>query len=324
MRGELIVTNRKELLGEVKKYQRLLKFIIAVLLLWYVFYRIDILTIRSVIVNTNIPLLLGAFFLAIFNQVFISNIKWSIILKAYNTVISFRRLCDMYLMGMFFSMFLPGVYGGDFVRAYQVSKDTENVVEGIMSVVLERVTGLMGLLLILLAALFFVDHPVVSDRFRIWGIGLIIIFFLAFPLLFLKGFIMKVNFLFAVTGKKIEGIINDIHGSISALKDRKSVLSIIFLSLLSQILIVFTNYLIALSVNVKVPFTYLMLVIPVISLLSMIPVTLNGIGVRDVSYIGFLGAVGVEKEAAFSIGFIAFLMGVIMSLYGGIIYMRQK
>lgn len=314
----------KNMLTKLKKHKTILKSSVALLLLWYIFKNIDIMDTYLVVRNANLYLLGGAFLLAIFNQIFLSNFKWSIMLKAYNAAIPFRELYKMYLTGMFFSMFLPGSYGGDIVRAYRVSKRMGNGVDGVMSVVIERATGLMGLLAILLTALFLVDQSVITYNLRVSIIGSILISVAGFFLLFSRRLMERLSFLFALAGKNNEARIREVCESLYALKKKKVALLVAFISVLFQFLVVLTNYMIALSIDVHIPFSYLLLTIPVISLLSMVPVTLNGIGVRDVSYIGFLGAIGVEKESAFSIGLIAFFMGIMMSLYGGLIYMREK
>lgn len=313
-----------DLSERAKGYRTLIKFVVTSLLLWYIFKFIDIAYFLSVVSNANLYLLSWSFLLAIFNQLFISNLKWSIILREYGTFIPFNKLCNMYLTGMFFSMFLPGSYGGDFVRAYQVSTHTEKAMEGVMSVVLERVAGAVGLLVILLFALLFLDQPFISLNFRVWVIGLIMTFFLAIPVLFSKKVFRSLEPLLARVGKKNETLVRGIYESISVIKSRKVILSTVFLSIIFQFLVVLTNYLIAISLNVNIDFTYFLLAIPIASLISMIPITLNGIGVRDMSYIALFGAAGVSKEAAFSIGLIAFLMGIALSVYGGFVYIRQK
>lgn len=308
---------------EIRKYRIILKILVASLLLWYILGQIDIIQIYSVIRDAD-PLILGsAFLLAIINQLVISNIKWSIVLNAYNASIPFKRLCDMYLTGMFFNMFLPGAYGGDLVRAYQVSRHTESAVEGVMSVIVERMTGLMGLLLILLLSILLFDQPFMAHGLKAWIISGIMLFFSGFMLLFTRNLMNRLLQLLP-SGNKIEIKIKEIYESIYTLKNKRLVVSMTFFSILFQFLVILTNYMIAISLDVNLPFTYFLLAIPIASLISMIPVTLNGIGVRDMSYIALFSAAGVSKEAAFSIGLIAFLMGVAMSIYGGFIYMRQK
>lgn len=308
----------------LKKNKIIIKGIVASLLLWYVFKNIDCSVLMSILANANPYLLVLAFLLAILSQLFISNYKWLIILKEYKIIIPFKDLCNMYLVGMFFNIFLPGAYGGDFVRAHQVSKYTEKKIESIMSVILERLTGLLALLLILYIALIISKYKIVSPGFKYWGIGLITFGFLLFFLLFVRGFVRRFSFLFSYLGERFNEKSKVIYESIYSLKNKKIAFGVSILSLLFQLMTIIVHYLIALSINVNIPFSYLMLTIPIILIFSMLPITLNGIGVRDLSYISFFGVIGIDKEASFSIGFIAFFMGVSFSLIGGLIYFNEK
>lgn len=309
---------------KIKRHKIFLKALVASLLLWYVFKDIDFSAFLLILKKANFFLLAFAFILIIISQMFISNFKWLIILREYKITVPFKTLCDMYLVGMFFSIFLPGSYGGDLIRARQISRYTDRTVEGVMSIVLERVTGLIGLLAVLLLSLLFVDQSVIPQRVKLWGIGLIIILFCGGVLLMSRGLVRKFSFLVSLAGERFEAKAKEVYETIYKLKDKKIAVQIISLSILFQFMTIVVNYIIAMSLNITVPFTYMMFAVPIISFLTIMPVSLSGIGVRDISYIGLLGAIGVDKESAFSIGLVAFLMIVTVSLYGGIVFIRQK
>lgn len=304
-------------------YKTPLKMFVAVFLLSYVFSIIDFSSILLVLKKANVKMLVGGFLLAVVNQIVVSNIKWSLILKAYESFVPFKELCAMYLKGMFFSMFLPGVYGGDFVRAYHISRYTEKKVEGVMSVILERLTGLWGMILILLLAILY-EPTVVPSSIRFWSMILSVVFLVGFFLVFSKQVLKKIKVFSELIGGKISSIIGGTLDSLDILANKRVVFFVLMYSLVFQFLVTATNYMIALSLGAEISFVCLLVSIPIISLFSMIPITFNGIGVRDISYIGILGLYGVERETAFSIGLIAFMMGVLMSLFGGILYLKDK
>lgn len=310
--------------GNIKRHKTLLKGLIALLLICYIFSSVDLTSLASILGKADLSILSFAFLLVILSQFFISNVKWMIILRENGIFIPFKDLCNMYLVGMFFSMFLPGAHGGDLVRAHQVTKFTDKKVEGVMSVILERLTGLLGLLFILWLALMLFKHPLFTASFRMWAVALITAGFAAFFLLFSRGLVRRFAFLSSILGSRLKQSATEIYESIYSLKNKRAAFLITLLSVLFQFMTIIVHYLIAYAVHVDIPFSYLMLVVPLISVLAMLPVTLNGIGVRDMSYIGFFGAIGIEKEFSFSIGLIAFFMVMTVSLMGGIVYLRQK
>ena len=307
------------------KYKQPLKILFALFLLLYIFKLVNIPSLMITLKKANIGLLLLAFVLMIINQLFISNVKWSLILNSYGISLPFKKLCSLYLLGMFFSIFLPGAYSGDVVRAYKVSRSTENPLKGAMSVVIERFTGLIGLLIVCLIALLFIKQAVLNLQIKLFAISFIFSVFIFFLLLFSRNLVRKMSFLLSFFSEGIESKLKEIYESMYLMRDRKIQFgAAILLSIVFQFLVVVINYIIVMSLGIEVPLSFFFLIIPVISLISMLPITLNGIGVRDLSYIGLLGAVGVAKEPAFAVGLIAFSMVMLLSLSGGIIYIREK
>lgn len=312
-----------ETLEKIKKKKWVIKCIVAFLLFWYIFESIDNSSLFLIVNNADLYLLSLAFLLAFIAQIPVSNVKWLIILKAYDASVGFQRLCRIYLVAMYFSIFLPGSYGGDFLRAFQVSKYTKGKTEGFMSVILDRLSGLIGLFIILLFALIFVDQTIISYSLRMCSIAAIVTG-LIIMIILLSGWGERLSSLFSFAGEGFNSKIKEVYVTIHRLKDVKTVVLVVLLSILFQFMVVLVNYIVAISLNINVPFGYLMLVIPLISLFSMIPLTPSGIGVRDISYIGFFSLLGIDREPALLLGVIQFLMVVTMSLYGGLIYLRQE
>jgi glycosyltransferase 2 family protein len=70
------------------------------------------------------------------------------------------------------------------------------------------------------------------------------------------------------------------------------------------------------------PWVYVILG-PLLFLVQMIPFTLNGIGVREAFFVGFLGRFDVPQEAAFAAGFLYFAVSIATSLPGAILFWRN-
>lgn len=106
----------------IKLYRLILKCIIAFLLLWYILKNLDVTLLFSIVQSARLNLLVLAFFIIVLNQRLINNIKWLPLLRDFNTLVPFRKLCEMYMVGRFFSMFLPGSYRGNLIGAYKISR----------------------------------------------------------------------------------------------------------------------------------------------------------------------------------------------------------
>ena len=98
---------------------------------------------------------------------------------------------------------------------------------------------------------------------------------------------------------------------------------ILFVSLISQTLIVTKTYLLAKALGIDVAYGYLFLVVPITFLLMMVP-SINGIGFRDGGYVVLLAYVGISKAEALSLSFLTLLIPMLISIAGGILFMMQK
>jgi uncharacterized membrane protein YbhN (UPF0104 family) len=104
---------------------------------------------------------------------------------------------------------------------------------------------------------------------------------------------------------------------------RRALLDALLVSIPVQALRILVHYWAALSLGVHVPPVYFFLFIPMIAVLIALPISINGIGVREGFTILFFAMAGIDREQAFSISFLAFLVGVAVSLAGGVLYLGR-
>ena len=100
-------------------------------------------------------------------------------------------------------------------------------------------------------------------------------------------------------------------------------LKVIFMSLLGQVSIILMTYQIVLALKLNISISYLFLVIPVTFLLTLFP-SINGLGVRDGGFVFLLGKIGITSAAALSISFLSVIVPMIISIFGGILFLFNK
>jgi len=88
--------------------------------------------------------------------ILLSVIKWQILLKSKGHEVSISYLFKLYLVGYFFNNFLPSNVGGDLVRGYELGTFTGNKSEAMASVFMERLTGLI--VLVVIATISFITN----------------------------------------------------------------------------------------------------------------------------------------------------------------------
>ncbi|HEV8058582.1 MAG TPA: lysylphosphatidylglycerol synthase transmembrane domain-containing protein, partial [Gemmataceae bacterium] len=97
-------------------------------------------------------------------------------------------------------------------------------------------------------------------------------------------------------------------------------LSTTLLSLVIQAANVAVLWILSLALNLDVPAAYYVVAVPMITLMTVLPISLNGIGVREGGMILFLSPLGVSDAAAVSLAVLWFMVFSAASLLGGVVY----
>jgi hypothetical protein len=105
---------------------------------------------------------------------------------------------------------------------------------------------------------------------------------------------------------------------------RRALLEALLVSIVVQALRILVHYWAALALGVEAPVVAFFLFIPMVAVLIALPISINGIGVREWFSVLFFAMVGMDREKAFSISFLAFLIGVAVSLIGGILFLARS
>ena len=129
----------------MKSKKNIVKIIIALILIGFLFgYLVDFEEFIKTLRSLNIPyLLVGIFFLIC--SVFLSAFRWKYLLSIRNAKMNYFTAVKEYLIGMFFSNFLPSSVGGDVSRMIGATKATGNKEVAVSSVIVERMIGLVAL-----------------------------------------------------------------------------------------------------------------------------------------------------------------------------------
>jgi len=298
-----------------------LKVCISVIVLFLLFRQIDAKSVLSIIKNTNKPLLFLSFLVT--SSVYIlCFFRWKMLLSLSGIKPAISRLVSPFAGGVFFNLFLPSTIGGDFVRSADLGMHTKKTNEVVATVILDRLSGYIGMVAVALAALIFggrliEDHVVFVSIACLTGV---------LPLIMLVFFNKSVysvfqKLVYSPDAGKIRSAIEEIHREIYNLRDhKKAALKNLLLSVLIQAIAPVTSYIIALSLGLDLNIAYFFIFLPIIAAISMLPVSIGGLGVRDASTVFFFAKVGVGKDLAFAMSLIGFLFIVIYAGIGGLIY----
>jgi uncharacterized membrane protein YbhN (UPF0104 family) len=240
----------------------------------------------------------------------VSTVRWQVLARALGFDRPLRQLTGMYYIGMYFNLLLPTSVGGDVVRAWYLDGGSKRRLAAFASVFLDRLSGLLVLLGMACVALVAspLDLPAWVSLF-VWGsAGGSLVALAALPLL-------------AGHGAKGATRRERFGAALAAIRSPRVLLLTTLLSLWVQAANVAIVWLVGLSIGAPVDWTYYWIMVPMVSLLTMLPVSVNGIGVRDWGMKLFLAPLGVREGTALTLAFLWFAVSAVASLAGGFVYL---
>ena len=311
------VTNGKSRAGFV------LKIFITGALLWLILAKVEYRETVRIIMQLDRSGLWVAVLLAI-AAVVLSAYKWRIILAARGWNLSLAALTKVYFTGLFFNNFLPSSIGGDLMRIYLIGKKIGSSSEAAASVILERVLATVGLAIPVLLA-------VIPNRRLLGSFQSVLVYFFIFCLA-LVILVIRPSVAHPMTQiswswwQKCLDKLRAINKVIQSYGQRKgAVVRVIGYSVLFQFSIVLINYFLMLAMGINhITLWQCTFIIPLISAVSMVPVSINGLGIREGAYVLLFTPLGLSTTQAVTLSLIFFIIVTAISLLGGISFVMQK
>jgi len=301
------------------------KIPVSLLLIGWIIYKVDIAKVWEIVQHARGWWLLAALCLHVFGY-WVSGERWKVLLKAQRVEVPLSLTIKSYLVGTFFNQFLPTIVGGDVVRGMDTAKPCGSLTKSLTIILFERFTGIIVLLMLVSTGI-----ALQIGRFKevsYWPV-FVLGFLVVATVIFLWREGVDLSFLERKIPFKIgKAVIRKISTVLEILVQFRShpwpLIKVIFWGLALQLLFILHYYLLSIAFSLSLPFSFFMVVIPVIFLLSMLPVSINGIGVRENLFVYFFAKVSVSPEKSLAIAWMAFAMILFYALIGGVIYMVRK
>jgi uncharacterized protein (TIRG00374 family) len=250
---------------------------------------------------------------------------WGRLLKAQGVTLPYRKAASYYFVGLFFNNFFPSNIGGDIARISEASKHAENVGPAFSATLMDRLLGFLAISLVAVLASF-----MTLDRFHLYAIYMAIAIAFAlglglFASIFHRGILELVVWPFRAVGARgvadrISGVMDDLHG----FRSHSGALLLAFAAtMLIQISRILVHALVGLAIGVRVAVGYYFLFVPVLAALVSLPISLNGLGIREGAGVVLFRMAGMTSEQAFTVPFLTYLISVLISLLGGLIFVSR-
>ena len=297
-----------------KKYiNNFLKLIISLGLILFLLNQVDLADTIRLLQGADLIFIIMAL-VVLAAQGFIATARWWLILKHQKVDMRYKDTLQILWAGLFFSQSMPSSIGGDIVRGYYLKSRGMTISRATLRVLLDRLFGMAGLVVLVLFSLMLfvqlVNDPIArGGMFLIAGGGSFCILVLFFSD-HLPG-----NFSHL---RVIKGFYSLSKEGRSCITNRHNGLTILFYSILVHLFSIIAVILIVEGLGINLSWSGIMLIIPFITLLMVIPISIAGWGVREGGMIVGLGYLGVVPEEALVLSILYGFSTLLIALPGGI------
>jgi len=241
--------------------------------------------------------------------------RWHLLAAIINVRGPFTEFLRYCFIGIFTNLFVPGLVGGDAARAFYLGRRHGRLGEAIASALADRAYGLMGLFWLAALVAMTMNHGTLTTsviRSAVAVGGATVAGYLASPL---------IARLIPMTPRVIRrglGIIAPF------LHHPAAILPAIVISMIFQAGLAVCQYILALGLGMHLPVAMFLLIVPISGVLAAMPLTLNGLGLRETAYLFLFGMAGVSRDDAIALGLLYFLATMIGGLFGAIAFITTE
>lgn len=309
----------------------LVKVLVSAGLLWVLLARVDLSRLWQT-ARAASPAWLGVGLVLYFVMCAISAWRWRVLLRVQQVTLPLARLLTSFLVATFFNNFLPSNIGGDVVRISDTARAAGSKTLATTVVVLDRGIGLLGLLFVAaLGASLSADQ---SSAATVGGVAVLWVVFagavlLAAPLVVAPDLVGRVlRPLERLHQEWVSERLARLTAALGRFRDMPMSLTICFVGGVAVQLTLVAFYLaVARGLAIDISAAQLAVLVPLSFVVQMIPVSVNGFGVREATFTLYFARLGLPAESAFALSFLGAVLIMVFSLSGAAAYVlrgRQK
>ena len=304
------------------------KLTVSIGLLLLLFSRIDVTRLWATARLASIPWLCVAMLIFTVN-VFIATWRWHLLLDAQRVRVAIRSLAASYLIANFFNNFLPSNIGGDVMRISDSARLAGSKTVATTVVLVDRVLGLMALVLVAALGATAVGriHPAAAPIWPVWlWAGLLAGAAASAPAFYAPdGFGRLLRPLTVFHPEWVGARIDTLTETLARFRDQPGALAACFGgAVVVQVTMVVFYFSVADALHVDVAFSDLAVIVPISFVVQMLPVSLNGFGVREATFSFYFTRIGQPIEAALLVSLVAQALVMLFSLTGAAVYVSRS
>jgi hypothetical protein len=240
---------------------------------------------------------------------------------------SFRSLISSFLVATFFNNFLPSNIGGDVIRIADTAPAAGSKTLATTVVLLDRGIGLLGL--VLMAAIGATVGPRFGDAGALgagmlWAGFAVAVTVASVGILFPEVFTKLLHPLRLLHAEWVDARVARLTATLARFRQSPSALAGCFSgAVIVQTVLVGFYLAIAHSMHIPIGFGELAVIVPISFIVQMLPVSMNGFGVREATFGFYFRRLGLPLESALLVSFVGAALIMLFSLSGGLVYFSR-
>jgi glycosyltransferase 2 family protein len=306
-----------------------LKLVVSLSLLGVLFARTDLGDLWQNVRNASLPWVLAALGLYLV-QMLVATWRWRVLLVPQGVTVGHRRLLSSYLVATFFNNFLPSNIGGDVIRIRDTASPAQSRTLAATVVLIDRGIGLMGLVLVAaMGATAAADAggartvPVLPSW--LWA-GFLLATIVSAPAVIAPAGVGRLLQPLTVFHPEwVGGRITRITDALARFRERPASLFNAFGgAVVVQVFLVLFYAAVARSLNIPVSIWHLAVIVPVSFVVQMVPVSVNGFGVREATFSFYFSRLGLPLASAMALSLGSTALVMLFSLSGAAVYVARR
>ncbi len=306
--------------GKVLKW---IRWPLSLAILGYLFYRVDFSQFIEPLASIKPEWALLAFALVVVDQVVVG-VVWRNMLLTKGHNVPLGDTMRIIFASDFLGIALPSSVGSDVVKMVGLSKYIKNGAEAMSSMVALRASGII-ILFSMAAVTAFLFSDTLPDK-EIAGI--ITTFLLIGFVLGVAGLLLARPILGVIKGTLLKFGLESLHTKLKEtydafvmyVKHKDTMFMLLVAGIFLQVSKIIFSYLISLALGMDVTLVAFFIFVPIITAITMVPVSVAGVGVREGGYVLFFQYAGVAESEALALSLCGFGIMLIYSLFSGVIY----
>ncbi len=263
-----------------------------------------------------------------FGCTILATVRWKVLLNVQGINMGWVRTWQLFMIGMFFNLFMLGSTGGDVVKMFLTMREArDNKAAALLSVFMDRVIGMMALILISLGFLYF-RYDVLSHSPASSALLTTLLWLLAAAVAVIVGMFVGSAFgwvHYLPQWTPLRGRIVEISAACHMYaKGWRQTIWAFLVSFPLFAMFFITFYCAARAFTDVLGLVDIFSVLPIVAVITAIPISVSGIGLRESLFVQLLAPFGVGAAVATLISVTGFLINTVGSLAGGLVFLFYR